>query len=88
MTGETMMNLHAELEHEAAMDRLAAGTRRLAMPWFADICWGHVDFLELQRNPGVMLESRRRVVVFQYINGELPWRSQTGRRASHPCGRI
>jgi hypothetical protein len=67
------VDLQAEvkLEH-AAMQRITTVARCSSCPSFADILWGGgIDPFALHRNPGVMLESPRRVVVFQYVNEEL-----------------
>jgi hypothetical protein len=67
------MSFQTELDAELArLQRLNANVRRRPCGAFADILWSPVpDLLVLMKDPGVLFESRRRVVVFQRIEGEL-----------------
>jgi hypothetical protein len=68
------MNVQAEVDREQeALQRIATVARRSACPTFADLMWTSLpsDLFDLFRNPGVMFESPRRVVVFQELDREL-----------------
>lgn len=68
------MDLLARFEQETeSMPRIKAASRCSLTPVFGDLMWGEQDlrlddFLE---SPGVMLETTRRICVFQHIKCEL-----------------
>lgn len=78
------MNVQNEVDQERnALQSIAAVAKRTSCPLFINLIgWGEAlpDPCWFVRNPGVMFESPRRIVVFQEIVGELRyyaggWRS-------------
>lgn len=67
------MDVQAEVDGDEAVRRITAVARRSACPLFLDLLWGDSprDLLAICANPGVLFESPRRCLVFQYISGEL-----------------
>src|ERR1043166_278858 len=67
------MSLQSEVEAQSAtVQRITAVARRSSCPEFADILWPPTpEAMSLMDDPGVMFESPSRVLVFQWIVGEL-----------------
>lgn len=67
------MSLQSEVEAQlATVRRITAVARRSSCPAFADILWPPTpEAMSLMDDPGVLFESPSRVLVFQWIVGEL-----------------
>lgn len=69
------MDVQAEVDREPeVVQRITAVAHRSECPSFADLLWCTESFNEvigMMSKPGVMFTSPRRIVVFQFLAGEL-----------------